>query len=415
MKSDQQGQGESGFVLLGFAEALSSPEVAWSLVDAGFRVGAFSRRGRKSALQHSRYVTIFDITVPETDFQAARADLATVLRNCPVNGGAQQSVLFPLDDVALWLCAHKPLPPKWVLAGPTAAGTELALDKCIQVKAAGKAGLPVPVTTIAETTAEVLRCVCDFPLILKPAKAVIAGDTCLRKGANWICANRQELDSALSQWREEYPLVVQPYITGVGVGVFGFAGVRGVECWSAHRRLRMMNPHGSGSSACASRAVPENLKGPIQRMILENGWRGLFMVELLQDGGGQYWFVEFNGRPWGSMALSRRQGLEYPAWNTRLALNPDFSVRRSESTQSEVVCRNLGRELMHLLFVLRGRKSRAIEKWPSFWRSVADVLFIRSRDCFYNFRRDDWRVFFSDCFCTIRDQISKPRKQAQKA
>ena len=415
MKSHQPDQGYSGFVLLGFAEALSSPEVAWSLVDAGFRVGAFSRKGRKSALHHSRYVTVFDITAPETDSDAARADLATVLDSCRPNSEAQESVLFPLDDVALWLCAQKPLPPKWVLAGPPPGGVQLALDKSVQIIAAGKAGLPVPVTTIAETRGQVLTRVGEFPLILKPAKAVILGEKTIRKGTNWICANRSELDRALSEWHEEYPLLVQPYITGVGVGVFGFAGERSLECWSAHRRLRMMNPHGSGSSACASRPVPEDLKGPIERMILENGWRGLFMVELLQDSAGQYWFVEFNGRPWGSMALSRRQGFEYPAWNVRLALVPDFSVRRSESTESEVVCRNLGRELMHLLFVLRGRKSRAIVKWPPFWRSLADVLFVRPRDCFYNFRRDDLRVFFSDCFCTIRGQIFKPRKQAQKA
>ena len=138
------------------------------------------------------------------------------------------------------------------------------------------------------------------------------------------------------------------------------------------------------------------------------------MVELLQDHSGQYWFVEFNGRPWGSMALSRRQGLEYPAWNARLALAPDFSVQRSEPIGPEMVCRNLGRELMHLLFVLRGRKSKAIEKWPSFWRSLADVLSVSHRDCFYNFRADDLRVFFSDCFCTIRDQIFKRRDREQE-
>ena len=69
---------------------------------------------------------------------------------------------------------------------------------------------------------------------------------------------------------------------------------------------------------------------------------------------------------------------------------------------------------MHLLFVLRGRKSKAIEKWPLFWRSVADVLFVGPRDCFYNFRRDDLRVFFSDCFCTIRDQLFKTAKTGAK-
>ena len=139
------------------------------------------------------------------------------------------------------------------------------------------------------------------------------------------------------------------------------------------------------------------------------------MVEFLQDQSGRYWFVEFNGRPWGSMALSRRQGLEYPAWNARLALTPGFSIQAPALNGSELVCRNLGRDLMHLLFVLRGRKSEAIQTWPLFWRSVADVLRIRRQDHFYNFRRDDLRVFFSDCFCTIRDQIFKRKNREQKA
>ena len=415
MKSHQPGQTDWGFVLLGFAEALSSPEVAWSLVDAGFRVAAFARKGRKSALQHSRYVTVLEITPPETDYAAASADLAVILNNCRANGDARHSVLFPLDDVALWLCAQQSLSSKWVLAGPSATGMQLALDKAVQVEAAIQAGLPVLPTTIAKTRHEIVTNVGEFPLLLKPAKAVIPTDSYVCKGSNWICANRRELERALAQWGEEYPLLIQPYVTGAGVGVFGLSGERGVECWSAHRRLRMMNPHGSGSSACVSRAVPEHLKQAIERMILKNGWRGLFMVELLQDHSGQYWFIEFNGRPWGSMALSRRQGLEYPAWNARLALTPGFSVQTPALNGSELVCRNLGRELVHLLFVLRGSKSGAIKTWPSFWRSVVDVLLIRRNDYFYNFRRDDLVVFFSDCFCTIRDQVFKWPKREQKA
>src|ERR1043166_1037545 len=307
----------AALALIGFTEALSSPEVAWSLVDAGFHVTAFSRKGRRSALRHSRYVTVFDITAPELDSSASLADLHSILSS---NDASGPCVLFPLDDAALWLCCEKPLPQPWVLAGPSSAGARFALDKSMQINAALSAGLQVPQTTVAKTKEEILARLDELPLMLKPAKAVIPGAGHLRNGSNWICANRNELDHALSQWHEEYPLLVQPYLTGVGVGSFGFASARGVECWSAHRRLRMMNPHGSGSSACMSRSIPETVKAPIQRMIIENQWRGLFMVELLQDSAERYWFIEFNGRPWGSMALSRRQGLEYPAWNARLAL-----------------------------------------------------------------------------------------------
>lgn len=35
-------------VAIGLAESLSATEVAWSLVDAGFKVFAFSRKGRDS-------------------------------------------------------------------------------------------------------------------------------------------------------------------------------------------------------------------------------------------------------------------------------------------------------------------------------------------------------------------------------
>ena len=279
-----------------------------------------------------------------------------------------------------------------------------------QVKRAKEAGLNIPETTVVTHAAQVRDSIKQWPVMLKPADAVLAGSSSLRKGSNWICANQGELDCTLNQWREKYPLLLQPFIAGTGEGVFGLATSRGVQYWSAHRRLRMMNPHGSGSSACISQPVPEALKEPIRRIINESGWVGLFMVELLQDSSGKHWFVEFNGRAWGSMALSRRQGLEYPAWAAKLAMDPKFEVNENERDHSEVTCRNLGREFMHLIFVLRGRKSTALREWPSFWASAAKVLSIRPRDSLYNFRRDDLKVFVSDFVCTIRDQVFKGKK-----
>jgi hypothetical protein len=75
----------------------------------------------------------------------------------------------------------------------------------------------------------------------------------------------------------------------------------------------------------------------------------------------------------------------------------------------QVVSRNAGRELLHLLFVLKGAKSKAIRPWPSFWKTVFDLLQVRRGDSLYNWRRDDWRVFFGDCWCTLRDNLGKSR------
>jgi hypothetical protein len=173
--------------------------------------------------------------------------------------------------------------------------------------------------------------------------------------------------------------------------------------------LRMMNPQGSGSSACVSQPVPEDLKPKVESLIAATKWRGLFMVEVLRDHSGKPWFVELNGRPWGSMALSRRQGLEYPSWHARLAMDPKSPIGMNRSPAPGVVCRNVGRELMHILFVLRGAKSKALTEWPSFWETLGRVLHIRRGDAFYNWRRDDRKVFLADCYYTMHDNLFRAR------
>jgi hypothetical protein len=171
----------------------------------------------------------------------------------------------------------------------------------------------------------------------------------------------------------------------------------------------MMNPQGSGSSACISQPVEEKIRSNAECFIRATGWEGLFMIELLRDHSGKVWFVEFNGRAWGSMALARRQGLEYPAWQVDLAVTGHCEVSMQRQSYVHVVCKNLGREFMHLLFVLRGPKSSALRPWPSFWRTFVEIISIRRGDAVYNWRKNDPRVLFSDFYNTIRDNVFKPK------
>ena len=169
----------------------------------------------------------------------------------------------------------------------------------------------------------------------------------------------------------------------------------------------MMNPHGSGSSACVSQPVPRMVKASIEQLIRETGWRGLFMVELLCDRAGKHWFVEFNGRPWGSMALACSQKLNYPAWAANQALDCRLAITIPPLCDRPITCRNVGREFMHLLFVLRGPKTQALKEWPSFWRTLFSLLHVRAEDSVYNWRRDDLAVFFRDVWYTLRSNLRK--------
>lgn len=392
-------------VCIGFAEALSAPEVVWSLVDAGYRVAAFARRGRRSPIRHSKYVQITEITPPEVDCGKAVSELGVLLGS--LTRGGQQGVLMALDDAAVWLCGQVELSDGWVCAGAGKQLVHVALDKSLQTRAAAAAGLRVPDTIVATSAEQVLACENRLPVILKPARAIWQHGERLFGGRHRTCANRTELERAVSDWKEAYPVLVQPFIKGTGEGVFGMATDEGVKAWSAHRRIRMVNPQGSGSSACASVEIPAELKKPIETLIKQTGWRGIFMVELLRDQHGVPWFVEFNGRPWGSMALSRRRGLEYPAWNVNHAIQPQSNGVAEADPSKHLVCRNFGRECVHLLFVLRGPRSSAFREWPSFWRALFDVLHIRKNDAFYNWRRDDKTVFFTDWWYTVSENVAR--------
>jgi predicted ATP-grasp superfamily ATP-dependent carboligase len=396
-------------VVIGFAEALSAPEVAWSLVEQGFTVFAFSRRGRQAPLRKSRFVTVFEITPPELDATQAVMELERAVSDLGRAAGGPVA-LMPLDDEAVWLCERVNAGSGIVFVGPKGEAAEIALDKRRQVKLAQTCGFNIPWTRFVEREAGVFEGEMEFPLIFKSALAVAENEAKISKGWAWICSDRQELETAISSWKGRGPMLLQQFVPGVGEGLFGLATANGVSAWSGHRRLRMMNPHGSGASACTGLGnLDPACLAASETFLARCGWRGLFMIEMLRDPSGKLWFMELNGRAWGSMALARRAGLEYPAWAVRLALHPETSIEVPARSEQNIVCRHLGRELVHLLFVLRGSKSKALVNWPPFWKTCFQVLRFRKEEHWYNWRPDDRGVFVSDTLSTLRRQIFKSK------
>ena len=407
MEGRQNRQGV--LVIVGFAEALSAPEVVWSLVNDGARIAAFTRKGVRSALRSSRYVSLIEITAPEASCAQASADLARQIASLRQSNPQAVVALMPLDDAAVWLVDRARVAAGVVVAGPTEGAAALALNKATQIDYAQRAGFSVPGTRRVGRPEEVFSQPVEFPVVFKPALAEAERGGKLGRGRSWTCSDRTELEAASNRWAGREPMLLQQFVAGVGEGLFGLARDGGVLGWSAHRRLRMMNPQGSGSSACVSRGVETDVRLAGERFIALSGWRGLFMIELLREESGKVWFMEFNGRAWGSMALARRLGFEYPAWAVRLALDPRAEVRPPAPAEEPVICRNLGRELLYLLFVLRGPKSKALTRWPSFRGALREVLHCARNERWYNWRADDRKVFFSDAIGTVKDQLCRAK------
>jgi hypothetical protein len=394
-------------VLIGFADALAAPEAVFSLLGAGHRVRVFARENTRPLVAR-RLPVGAPVLIPAPERDAAGAVAA--LRRA-VAGDPAIAVVLALDDTALWLVdaafgadgGGRPLLAN--ASGPQAA---FALDKVAQIAAAQAAGFDVPPTRILSAPGDADG-IEDFPCIVRSARALQESGEGLRKGG--ACYLMSAADRGRAGGGDVlFPALAQPLIAGTGEGLFGFASAGGVTAWSAHERVRMMNPHGSGASACRARPADPDLCERAARLVASVGWRGPFMVELLRDAAGRAWFMEFNGRLWGSTALARRVGLEYPAWAVAQALAPGFVPDPPPAPPGEVAVRHLGREILHLAFVLRGPKSAFHKaRWPSFIRSAAGALRPGRGRGFYNHDPAYPWYFLHDAAHTVAAFLGKRR------
>jgi hypothetical protein len=413
-------------ILIGFAESLAAIESAWSLIEAGFDVVAFTRAGKRMPpLAASRSVKIVTVPSPEHDTVSTVSALRELLRS------HEYAAVLPLDDASVWLCDQfsSDQLAGAALAGPLGDQARLALDKREQLELATRTGFLVPPTSTMDASTVPLEAAVgapaapaqnpatapldlDRPLpelpgsgpwMVKCALAIVERGGKFLRPAGAIARTPAEVSTVASGIKA--PTLIQPVIDGVGEGVFGFAYHGETMALSAHRRVRMMNPRGSGSSACRSIPVDPALAEPVRRFIAESGWHGIFMIELLRDSAGRPWFMELNGRAWGSMALARRRGLEYPAWAVQAALDPAWRPAPPPEAP-HIVARHAGREIVHLLAVMRGARGADAGRWPRRGATLTAMLRPRRGTRWYNRRRGELRVFLRDTWRTVAGQIS---------
>lgn len=393
-------------VLIGFAEALAAAETVFSLRRAGFRIEAFCRTGARPLIaRHLPIERLHEIEAPERDLARSLSDLSDAL-----NHSRSIDVILALDDPSLFLTRElaesRDLTDCIAIASAIGEQAGLALDKSRQIALARNAGFRLPDTVIANTRGE-LSSAHLAPCIIKPALAAQRLDNRLSKGRAFFAMTDADLEAVGEQPNLAFPVLAQRLVEGTGEGVFGFAHAGGVSAWSGHRRLRMMDPNGSGASACRSLRPSSSVVQAAERFVAAAAWRGPFMIELLRSHDGAMYFMELNGRLWGSTALARRGGFEYPAWAVQLALDPDFAPPDIELVEG-CTARHLGRDLVHLMMVLRGPRSPFHARtWPGLWTSAKRVFTPGPRKGFYNYDPDHPNYFILDALDQVWRKIRK--------
>jgi hypothetical protein len=78
----------------------------------------------------------------------------------------------------------------------------------------------------------------------------------------------------------------------------------------------------------------------------------------------------------------------------------------------DLLCRNVGLELVHLAFVLRGPQSASLNgSWPRVWPTLRALARPSRRHRLYNWNRSQPRVLAADTWWILRDYAKRARSR----
>jgi predicted ATP-grasp superfamily ATP-dependent carboligase len=200
------------------------------------------------------------------------------------------------------------------LGFPLPAAVEASTDKIALLSAATSAELTPPRTVVCADQHEALAAAesVGYPVVLKPR-----GSVCQAYGRTWrIPSRRVDGPAALARRLPDYgsPCLIQQVEAGAVVdscaGVY--AGGRMLAfCFSRYRRT--WPPEGGRAAFSETVPAPFGLEEKVTRLLDVLGWCGIFELELLERPDGSLAAIDFNPRPYGSLALAVRAGADLPA------------------------------------------------------------------------------------------------------
>jgi predicted ATP-grasp superfamily ATP-dependent carboligase len=261
------------------------------------------------------------------------------------------------------------------LALPAHAAIELTSDKYKTIELAREARVPVPETVLVtsrDQLSELDRF--RYPAVVKDRFSARWQENRATIGTTSYVYSREELRETVDQRLAACgDVLVQQFVAGEGIGFSCFVAGEEMYLPFAWRRIREVDPRGSGSSARQSVPLDSRISEFARALILGAGFEGIAMVEFKCDATtGQAFLMEINGRPWGSMGLPIACGIDYPNCVSDWYLEGRLPLKQT-SYREGLVCRRLVGELTHLVNVRAGKPKNWPAAYPGFWSTLLKV------------------------------------------
>ncbi len=219
--------------------------------------------------------------------------------------------IFPCSDLTLYPICDSYFYNKYSqkLIAPSKESYLITFDKRKMNEIALKSGVLVPKDYKIETV--------QFPCVIKPRQSRFYVNDTMVHGFREFVNNEQEANIFLDSIKniDTTPLI-QEVIEGEGNGIFIAAKDGEIFSSFAHERIREVPPGGGASTLRKSSKIDKELFDYTKKLISNLKWDGIAMVEFK----GKY-FMEINGRPWGSMDLAVSSGVDFPSMMIEIFVN----------------------------------------------------------------------------------------------
>jgi predicted ATP-grasp superfamily ATP-dependent carboligase len=193
------------------------------------------------------------------------------------------------------------------------------LSKVALLETAARCGLAAPQTVLCDSPTEALRAArrLGFAVLIKPDAVICVHGPRLVRRASVLVGDERALSWGLCA---PGPWLVQRYLHRPLVSLAGVATSSGLAALVAARYVRLW-PVAAGDGSFVETFKPsDDVVTAVQRLLALLGWVGIFQLELA-DLGDRLAALDFNPRPYGSMAIAQAAGVPLSSIWCRLALD----------------------------------------------------------------------------------------------
>lgn len=289
-------------------------------------------------------------------------------------------VVLPISEASVFACqaVREHFPAECSAILPSEGATQIMLSKSLSTQLVSSLGVTCPRTIyfaqgVGGRREDIEAAGLRFPIVIKTDNHSNQ-DGSYVKGRRFVVTDLDQAEGILHRL-DSVPTraLAQEWVPGSGAGacLLRFGG----KTWLgfAHQRLHEI-PYTGGYSSYRKSVRNDGLLKLGETILDAMGFEGAAMVEFRGRPGDTPFFLEVNGRLWGSLALALHCGIDFPTALVECYRDGRPTMARHEY-RSGIRCRNIFRgEFLYLGSVLKDSAARQIAPPPPKWRAVVEFI-----------------------------------------